>query len=132
MKWVSAALEGRKQVAELVIRVVDESESQTLNSEYRGKHKPTNVLSFPFEAPPQIDSDHIGDLVICAPVVIREATEQHKLTTSHWAHMVIHGVLHLLGFDHQSEQQALVMETAEKEILAGLGIADPYEEQQPT
>ena len=128
-QWVELALSGNKGPAELNIRLVDEAESRSLNREYRGKNSPTNVLSFPFEAPPVVESDLLGDLAICAPVVAREAREQNKPLRSHWAHMVVHGVLHLLGFDHQNEQQAEEMEGVEAGLLARLGIADPYLER---
>ncbi len=124
--WALAALDDDDTPVELVIRIVDEAESQALNSRYRGKDRPTNVLSFPFETPPGIELNHLGDLVICAAVVAREAAEQHKLPDHHWAHMVVHGVLHLRGYDHQDDVQASVMETLEKKILKGLGIPDPY------
>jgi probable rRNA maturation factor len=126
-RWAEAALEGRQADAELVVRVVDEAESQQLNREYRGKDRPTNVLSFPFEAPPGVPSDHIGDLVICAPVVQREAREQGKRAEAHWAHMTVHGVLHLLGYDHIDDDQAEQMEGLERDILATLNFPDPYE-----
>ena len=128
-QWVELALSGNKGPAELNIRLVDEAESRSLNREYRGKNSPTNVLSFPFEAPPVVESDLLGDLAICAPVVAREAREQNKPLRSHWAHLVMHGVLHLLGFDHQNEQQAEEMEGVEAGLLARLGIADPYLER---
>lgn len=126
-RWVLAVLEGRLDAAEVVIRVVDEQESQQLNRDYRGKDKATNVLSFPFDVPSQVESAHIGDLVICAPVVIREAAEQQKPAVDHWAHMVVHGMLHLLGFDHQDEAEANEMESMERGILGSMGIPDPYE-----
>jgi probable rRNA maturation factor len=126
-RWAEAALEGRRRDAELVVRVVDEAESRQLNRDYRGKDRPTNVLSFPFEAPPGVPSEHIGDLVICAPVVQREAVEQDKPTEAHWAHMTIHGILHLLGYDHIEEAQADEMEALECTILAALNFPDPYE-----
>jgi probable rRNA maturation factor len=125
-RWVQAALEGIEKPVGLVIRVVDETEGRELNQRYRGKNKPTNVLSFTFEAPPGAESDHLGDLVICAPVVAREAQEQGKALNDHWAHLVIHGVLHLRGYDHQTEDEAQVMESREKSILQELGIKDPY------
>lgn len=128
--WAVAALRGRMDDAELTIRIVDEPESQTLNRDYRGKDKPTNVLSFPFEAPPGVPTDLIGDLVICAGVVVREAEEQHKTPDSHWAHMVVHGVLHLLGYDHLGDAEAEEMEREERQILAELGYADPYLAEQ--
>lgn len=100
--WASAALSGRTNFAEpeLTIRLVAEDESQELNSEYRGKDKPTNVLSFPFEAPPQVPIELLGDLIVCAQVVHQESIEQNKAAEAHWAHMVVHGCLHLLGYDH--------------------------------
>lgn len=125
-RWVALALEGRRPRGEVCIRIVDPEESRTLNREYRGKDKPTNVLSFPFEAPPGIPLDLIGDLVICAPVVQQEAQEQGKKPLDHWAHMVIHGTLHLLGFDHIKEDEAEQMEALERALLARLEIADPY------
>ena len=91
--------------------------------------RPTNVLSFPFTVPVGVDISHLGDLVICAPVVKREAREQQKREVDHWAHMVVHGVLHLRGMDHQTDEQAHAMETLEKQVLAGLGIDDPYHDR---
>jgi probable rRNA maturation factor len=126
--WVTAALTPLNHKVEMVIRVVDQAESRQLNSRYRGQDKPTNVLSFPFAMPAGIDSDHLGDLVICSAVVKREAGEQQKKEIDHWAHMVVHGVLHLRGLDHQTEKQAREMEELEKRILAGLGIEDPYQQ----
>lgn len=124
--WALAVLKGRLESAEVVIRVVDEEESQRLNRDFRDKDKATNVLSFPFEVPAQVESTHIGDLVICAPVVIREAAEQQKPAADHWAHMVVHGLLHLLGYDHQDEEEAEEMESLERVILGSMGITDPY------
>lgn len=126
--WVSAALKGRHEQGEVCIRVVDKAESQMLNSTYRQKDKPTNVLSFPFEVPEGVPLDILGDLVICADVVAEEAAEQGKQAKDHWAHMVIHGCLHLLGFDHINDNEAEEMEALERQILAGLNIADPYSE----
>ncbi|GGC08397.1 endoribonuclease YbeY [Marinobacterium zhoushanense] len=126
-RWVSAALKGHRTRGEVCIRIVSAEESQTLNREYRGKDKPTNVLSFPFEAPPGIPLDLLGDLAICADVVRKEAQEQNKTLQDHWAHMVIHGTLHLLGFDHITDDEAEEMEALERKLLADLGIADPYE-----
>ena len=125
--WVEHALRGRLDDAELTIRIVDKSEGQQLNHDYRGKDQPTNVLSFPFEAPPGIDINLLGDLVICAPVVVQEATEQLKIVDHHWAHLVIHGILHLLGYDHIEDEQAETMEALETQLLKGLAIADPYQ-----
>ncbi len=119
-----------EQAKELTIRVVDEAESQELNGTYRGKEKPTNVLSFPFEAPEHIELSLLGDLVICAPVVEREASEQKKSLEAHWAHMVIHGVLHLQGYDHVNDTDAEVMEGLEIAILNALGYNNPYAEQE--
>ena len=107
--------------------MVDAAESRDLNRRFRGKDKATNVLSFPFEAPPGITSRHLGDVVICAPVVKREAMKQRKRASDHWAHLVVHGILHLCGFDHHSEQDAEEMEALEKRILQHMGIADPYD-----
>jgi probable rRNA maturation factor len=124
--WASACRpEGRD--ASVVIRLVDEAESAGLNMAYRGKEGATNVLSFPFEAPPGIDEAHLGDLVICAPVVAREAAEQGKTTEAHWAHMVVHGMLHLQGYDHIEEIDARRMEALEIMILDRLGYDNPYE-----
>lgn len=111
---------------ELTLRIVDAPESQQLNRQYRGKDKPTNVLSFPFEGPEGIPLALLGDLVVCAPVVRSEAEQQHKSEQAHWAHMVVHGTLHLLGYDHIEEQDADIMEALEIRILDQLGFQDPY------
>ncbi|OUR66089.1 rRNA maturation RNase YbeY [Bermanella sp. 47_1433_sub80_T6] len=129
--WAQTALQGLKDQAELSIRIVDESESQQLNLEYRGKDKPTNVLSFPFEVPEALvgldEVGHlIGDLIICAQVVAEEAKQQNKPLMHHWAHMVVHGCLHLLGYDHITDEEAQVMEDLERIILSKLDISDPY------
>jgi probable rRNA maturation factor len=124
--WAIAAT--RKENAEIAIRVVDEEESADLNGQFRGKAGPTNVLSFPFQAPPGIATDILGDLLICAPVVEREASEQGKSLQAHWAHMVVHGVLHLQGYDHIDENEAVIMESEEIAILNELGFPNPYEE----
>ncbi len=119
-----------QQIFTISIRIVDEAESTHLNSTYRNKHKPTNVLSFNSDFPgfslPTMDEIPLGDLAICASVVSREASEQHKQLEAHWAHMVIHGVLHLNGFDHDTETEARAMETLEIQLLNGLGFSDPY------
>jgi probable rRNA maturation factor len=128
MQWVEMALEGRRDEAELCIRIVDKAESQTLNKTYRHKDKPTNVLSFPFEAPEGVELELLGDLIICAPILEEEAIRQHKSLHDHWAHIVIHGTLHLLGYDHLSDQQAEAMESLETTLLARLNIDDPYTE----
>jgi probable rRNA maturation factor len=126
--WVTAALTsaGYTDDAEMVIRIVDEAESTALNQSYRHKQGATNVLSFPFEAIPGVDVNLLGDIVICAPVVLREAVLQHKDPMAHWAHIVTHGVLHLLGYDHQNGIQAKAMEALESRILTSLGYPDPY------
>ena len=111
---------------EVTIRVVDEPEMQALNCQYRGNDKPTNVLSFPFEAPAGIHIPLAGDLVICAPIVAQEAREQYKDIEAHWAHMVIHGMLHLQNYDHIDELEAEEMEGLEIRLLAQIGIANPY------
>lgn len=126
--WANIAASDRIAGAELCIRILSEDESQTLNRDYRGKDKPTNVLSFPFEAPPGLPINILGDLAICAAVVAREANEQGKALKDHWAHMVIHGTLHLLGFDHIKDEEAEIMEALERELLASLDIPDPYAE----
>ncbi|PSF06000.1 rRNA maturation RNase YbeY [Marinobacter fuscus] len=119
--------------SEVTVRVVDEDESRALNHQYRGKDKPTNVLSFPFEAPEGITVPLAGDLVICAPVVEQEAREQGKSAPAHWAHMVIHGMLHLQGHDHINDDEAGIMEAIEIRLLSQLGFANPYvaEETEP-
>jgi probable rRNA maturation factor len=127
-RWAEAALLGarHRKPAALSIRIVGAREGRALNLQYRGKDYATNVLSFPVELPRGVASPLLGDLVICAPVVAREAREQHKAPRDHYAHLTVHGVLHLLGFDHQNERDATRMETLETRILATLGIADPY------
>ncbi len=127
-RWVQAALEGagRAEDSELTIRIVEREEITSLNRDYRQKDKPTNVLSFPFEAPPGIELPLLGDIVICADVVRDEALEQGKREEAHWAHMTVHGVLHLLGYDHIDEAEAEAMESLETDILTGLGYMAPY------
>lgn len=124
--WALAAWQNPARDAEVVVRVTDEAESRALNHEFRGKDKATNVLSFPFDPIPEIDLDHIGDLVICAPVVEREAGEQGKRREAHWAHMVVHGILHLQGYDHGTDAEAAEMEALETDILTALGYPAPY------
>ena len=126
-RWVEAALAPYKKPFELTVRLVTCEESQQLNAQYRGKDKPTNVLSFPFEVPEGIELDLLGDLIICVPVVEQEAKEQNKALTAHWAHMVIHGCLHLLGFDHIEDDEADEMEALETKIITALGFPAPYE-----
>lgn len=125
-QWLEAAVSPFQAEAEVTIRIVDLAESQQLNSQYRAKDKPTNVLSFPFQCPPGITLPLLGDLVICAAVVANEAAEQGKALEAHWAHMVVHGCLHLLGFDHINDDDAAEMEAEEIQILQQLGIANPY------
>ena len=127
--WLTTALEAagfKQESAELTIRVVDKAESQQLNNDYRQKNKPTNVLSFPFEVPEGVPCDLLGDLVVCLPVVEKEALEQSKTLNDHWAHMLIHGTLHLLGFDHIDDNEAEEMESLEVSILNQLNISNPY------
>lgn len=137
-RWAAAALAGRRERASLTIRLVDSEEGAVLNGTYRGREGPTNVLSFPFDLPPELElgldsqdpiADLLGDLVICADVVQREAREQCKTAQAHWAHMVVHGVLHLLDYDHLTERDAEEMETLESGILGALGFPSPYEDQ---
>ncbi len=129
-RWVTKALEYRLETAELCIRIVDEDESQELNNLYRHKPYPTNVLSFPSALPEEVKLEKplLGDLVICAPIIEKEAAEQHKTLEAHWAHMVIHGILHLLGYDHIVDEEAEIMETIEIALLHSLGFANPYGE----
>jgi probable rRNA maturation factor len=131
--WAEAALAGRAGDFSLAIRIVDEKEARRFNSGYRDRDYAANVLSFPAELPAglpeELRASQLGDLLICAPVVAREARDQGKPEADHWAHLVIHGVLHLLGYDHQEEGEAVEMEALETEILAGLGIADPYRDE---
>ena len=125
-RWVSAAIRDERDECELSIRIVDEQESADFKQRYRGKSGATNVLSFPFDAVTPEPLPILGDLVICAPVLVREASEQQKTTTAHWAHIVIHGVLHLLGYDHIEDQDAEQMESLETEIMLILDFPPPY------
>jgi len=127
-EWVSLALWQRVETAELTVRIVDEEESAELNWQYRNKKGATNVLSFPYEAPPGIMSRLLGDIVICAPIVEAEALQYQKPLLAHWAHMVIHGVLHLLGFNHEFDAEAIKMESLETDLLIRLGFPPPYGE----
>lgn len=125
-RWAQAALETRVRHADLALRLVDEREGRALNRHYRGKDYATNVLSFPAELPPGVELPILGDIVLCAPVVAREAVEQGKPLNAHYAHLTVHGILHLLGFDHENPLEADAMEALERQILATLGIGDPY------
>lgn len=130
-QWISAALVDAPDFdhsnAEVSVYIVDEDESQELNLRFRQKDKPTNVLSFPADIPPELDIPLLGDLVVCAPVVEREAEEQTKTLDAHWAHMLVHGTLHLLGYDHINDADAEEMEQLETQILQRLGFPAPYE-----
>ena len=125
-QWATAAVQPQSDEVEMTVRIVDEAESHELNMTYRGKDRPTNVLSFPFECPDEVELPLLGDLVICRQVVEREAQEQDKPVMAHWAHMVVHGSLHLLGYDHIEDDEAEEMESLETQIMTGLGFADPY------
>lgn len=126
--WIELALKGakRRRAAEINVLITDAETGRSLNRDFRGKDYATNVLSFPAELPPELKSPLIGDLAICAPVVAREAADQGKRLRDHYAHMVVHGTLHLLGYDHVDEREAERMEALETKLLAELGIADPY------
>lgn len=143
-EWANAALQDATELEEprsVVIRIVDEEESAELNGDYRGKNYATNVLSFPFEKPSlalleeygidpaqldDLEDNHLGDLVICEPVLQKEAEQQGKSLEQHWAHLLVHGILHLQGYDHISDEEAEAMETLEVEILGKLGFGNPY------
>ena len=131
-KWVAAALKGRIRDADLAVRIVDTKEGRALNRHYRGKDYATNVLSFPAELPEGLPKGVklplLGDLVLCAPVIAREAREQGKPLRAHYAHLTVHGALHLLGWDHEDAREAEAMEQLERQILAGIGLPDPYRE----
>ena len=132
--WLTTALSVMPDTSsierEVTVRIVDIEESQALNRDYRGQDKPTNVLSFPFEAPPGIELPLLGDLVVCRQVVEQEASAQQKPLMDHWAHMIIHGCLHLLGFDHIKDDEAQIMEAKEVVLLAQLGINNPYQDDE--
>ena len=125
-QWATAAVQPQSDEVEMTVRIVDEAESHALNLNYRGKDRPTNVLSFPFECPDEVELPLLGDLVICRQVVEREAQEQDKPLMAHWAHMVVHGSLHLLGYDHIEDNEAEEMESLEIQIMTELSFADPY------
>lgn len=134
-RWVAAALRfhsgERGALPEITLRIVDWQESADLNRQWRQKEGPTNILSFPYENPPGADVPSLGDMVICAPLVHEEARAQNKTEQAHWAHLVVHGTLHLLGHDHQTEADAERMENLETQIMAELGYPDPYAEPSP-
>lgn len=127
-QWANVALQDLSDHVEMVIRIVDEDESAQLNETYRHKVGATNVLSFPFEVPEGIELNLLGDLVICAPVLAREAQVQHKTLMAHWAHIIIHGTLHLLGYDHIDDSDAQEMEEKEIALLKTLSISNPYDD----
>lgn len=128
-RWVTTALHSDElNEAEVSIYIVDEQESQELNFQYRGKNKPTNVLSFPADIPDEVGVPLLGDLVVCAPVVESEAREQGKTLEAHWAHMLVHGTLHLLGYDHIDNDEAEVMEALETRLVTQLNFPAPYAE----
>lgn len=130
-RWCELALRQRTADSEMTIRLVDEAEGRELNHTYRHKDYATNVLSFPADVPDELlDIPLLGDLVICVPVVEREAVEQGKSLQAHWAHLVIHGCLHLLGYDHIEDDEAEEMEALERQLLAELGYPDPYADDQ--
>lgn len=127
-RWAKEVLKEKTPAAEVTLRIVDKEEMTTLNYTYRQKNKPTNVLSFPFDLPPGVPMDMpmLGDIIICADVISEEAQAQQKTLDAHWAHMIVHGILHLLGYDHENDQDADIMETEEARILQKLGFSNPY------
>ena len=129
IRWAAAAVADRRDQAEISVLIVDTEEGAELNQQWRGKEGPTNILSFPSDLPEELRLPLLGDLIICAPVVEREAVEQEKTLESHWAHMIIHGTLHLLGFDHIEDDEAGEMESLETDIMQTLGYPDPYQER---
>lgn len=124
--WAQKALEAKQIKGKIAIRIVDEAEMAQLNGQYRNKPYPTNILSFPSNLPPNISKGWLGDLVLCAPIIALEAVQQDKTIDAHWAHIVVHGILHLLGHDHEEEVEAQEMEALEEKILQQLGFEDPY------
>ncbi len=129
--WVDEAMKSHPQkidatLSQLCIRIVDKKESEQLNQTYRHKNNPTNVLSFAYEDMPGMETESLGDIAICADIVSEEANTQHKSLQSHWAHLTVHGVLHLLGYDHGNEKDAEIMENLEINILRKLGFSNPY------
>jgi probable rRNA maturation factor len=132
-KWTKLVLLDQKaDDKELTLRIVDKAEIQELNKTYRHKDKPTNVLSFPMDSPPGVQIPILGDIILCSTVIKEEAQAQDKSLTAHWAHMVVHGTLHLLGFDHIKQQDAMLMEKLEIALLHQLGFPDPYGDNRNT
>ncbi|WP_422136805.1 rRNA maturation RNase YbeY [Endozoicomonas sp. ALD040] len=129
-KWAAAAVGNHREEAEISLRIVDSEEGAELNRQWRQKDGPTNVLSFPSDLPEELNLPLLGDLVVCSPVVEREAREQEKTLQAHWAHMMVHGTLHLLGYDHIEEDEAEAMESLETAILQSLGFPDPYQSEK--
>ena len=129
MDWAKGALNGQTESAELTIRIVDKPEMQSLNKTFRGQDKPTNVLAFPANLPANIALEYplLGDIIVCPSVLLEESLEQHKSLQGHWAHIIIHGILHLLGYDHIKDDDAAIMQELEKKLLSQIGVADPYE-----
>ncbi len=126
-RWAQSTLQDISKIdSSLTVRIVDETEIAELNETYRQKKGPTNVLSFPFENPPGVDAGILGDIIICAPVVNWEANEQNKTPEAHWAHMVVHGILHLCGYDHIRDKEAWQMEAKEVQAMGQLGFENPY------
>jgi probable rRNA maturation factor len=125
-RWAGAALGARAAGREISVLLVGPAASRALNAQYRGRDRPTNVLSFPAPAPMAGSAALLGDLVICPAVLRAEARAQHKSARAHWTHLVVHGVLHLAGYDHERKDQAVRMERREIRVLRGLGIANPY------
>lgn len=124
--WVSGVLKHENREGEVSVVVVDETAMAELNQQYRGKDGPTNVLSFPADLPEGVPLALLGDIVLCSPLVEKEAQQQGKKLEAHWTHLVVHGTLHLLGYDHENDADAEQMERLEIEILADFGIANPY------
>lgn len=124
--WANTVLQAHQSAGDVVIRIAGNDEVQLLNATYRQKNNPTNVLSFPAELPPGLEMNMLGDIIIAAAVVDQEAEEQGKSAEAHWAHMVVHGLLHLLGYDHIEDSDAEQMEAEETRILLELGFDDPY------
>jgi probable rRNA maturation factor len=127
--WVDSVLKDKTIDSEIVIRIVDEQEMTEFNEQYRKKKGATNILSFPFDAPEGIESPLLGDLLVCAPIVKKQAQQQNKALESHWAHMIVHGILHLLGYDHIDDAEAEEMEALEVKILQIIKIKDPYHQE---